>query len=118
RDVAVERWLPEQGAAPVRRIRAEVLVIEQVEHLERSIECHVACMHALLQPRVEAVDRPADDAVTRQDGAIRGQPLFGRGGGTFIAAILAGGGGEAFTRAVEVDATCLETETQVPHAVE
>jgi hypothetical protein len=85
RDVAVERWLPEQGAAPVRHIRTEVLVIEQIEHLERAVERHVARVHALLQPRVEAVDRPADDAVARQDGAIRRQPLFGGGGGAFIA---------------------------------
>src|SRR5205085_5238177 len=73
RDVAVERWLPEQGAAPVRRIRTEVLVIEQVEHLEHAIECQVSSVHALLQPRVDAVDRSADDAVALQDGAIRRQ---------------------------------------------
>src|ERR1051325_6735109 len=57
RDVAVERWLPELAAASVRDIRTEIFVIEQIEDLERAVEGHVTRVHALLQPRVESVDR-------------------------------------------------------------
>src|ERR1051325_5534276 len=118
RDVGVECRLPEERAAPVRRIRTEVLVIEQIEHLEHPVEGQVARVHALLQPRVDAVDRPADDAVARQDGAVRGEPLFGGGGGAFIAAILAGHRGEAFTRSVEVDAAGLDAHAEIDHTVD
>src|SRR5262249_36618178 len=99
-------------------VRTKVLVIEQVEDLEHTVERHVARVHAFLQPRVEAVDRPADEVVTRHDAPVGAQALLRGPGGAFVAAILASNGDESLPRAVEVDATCLDAQADVPHSVE
>src|SRR5262249_62024363 len=74
--------------------------------------------HALRQMRSPAVDWPADNAVARQDGAIRAQPLFGGVGAAFIPAVLAGHRCKAFTRSIEVDAACLDAHAQIEHTVD
>ena len=89
-------------------------MIEQIVQLEHAVDRHAAHLHALLQAGVDAVDRPAEDARARQDGAVGLQPLFGGVGAAFIASILAGEGREAFARAEEVDAARLETAARDP----
>src|SRR5215208_2144179 len=76
-DVPVERRLSVIAVALVGHVGTEVLVVEQVEHLEHAIERQAANLHALLQPGVHAMNRLAGDRRARQDGAVAPQPLLG-----------------------------------------
>src|SRR6266550_9084920 len=104
-------------------VAGDVRPVEQVEHLETPIERRFAVQrNALQEPQLHAMERRADEAVARNDAAVRPlrvvEPQSIDASDLQPARIAAADDLAAKTGPVEIDAARLESAAHLPDAVE